>query len=62
MDKCIHYWVIQPARGPKSGGICQKCGEVREFENSLDDAESSSWQLTRDQFRNANDEIREAEA
>ena len=33
---CCHHWVIQPAVGPVSEGACQKCGEVREFKNSLD--------------------------
>jgi hypothetical protein len=33
---CCHHWVIQPAVGPVSEGACQKCGEVREFRNSLD--------------------------
>lgn len=30
---CSHYWVIKSAAGPLSPGICQTCGEVREFEN-----------------------------
>ena len=33
---CCHHWIIQPAVGPISEGICQKCGEVREFKNSID--------------------------
>ena len=33
---CCHHWVIQPAVGPVSEGECQKCGEVKEFKNSID--------------------------
>jgi hypothetical protein len=33
---CCHHWIIQPAVGPISEGTCQKCGEVREFKNSID--------------------------
>jgi hypothetical protein len=33
---CCHHWIIQPALGPISEGMCQKCGEVREFKNSID--------------------------
>ena len=32
-QKCRHYWVIQPANGPVSQGLCQICGETREFKN-----------------------------
>jgi hypothetical protein len=31
-----HHWIIQPAVGPVSDRSCQKCGEVREFKNSMD--------------------------
>ena len=30
---CSHHWVIESAAGPVSSGVCQTCGEVREFEN-----------------------------
>jgi hypothetical protein len=30
---CSHHWVIESAAGPVSPGVCQTCGEVREFEN-----------------------------
>jgi hypothetical protein len=36
VPSCCHYWIIQPAVGPISEGVCQKCGEVREFRNSID--------------------------
>jgi len=30
-----HYWTIDLALGPVSTGVCKKCGESRQFENSL---------------------------
>ena len=33
---CAHYWVIEPANGPVSQGVCQVCLEVREFKNFVD--------------------------
>lgn len=38
--QCRHYWVIQPADGPVSQGICQSCGEIRDFKNYV---EGASW-------------------
>ena len=38
--QCRHYWVIQPATGPMSQGICQSCGEVKEFKNYV---EAATW-------------------
>ena len=32
---CSHHWVIEPANGRYSQGECQKCHEVRTFENSI---------------------------
>ncbi len=37
---CRHYWVIQPAAGPASQGVCQNCSEVREFNNYV---EGAAW-------------------
>ncbi len=31
--KCCHYWIIEPADGPTSKGMCQFCGEEKEFDN-----------------------------
>ena len=42
--QCRHHWVIQPATGPVSQGVCQACGEVRDFKNFV---ESASWGDTR---------------
>lgn len=37
--RCRHYWIIEPAQGPVSQGKCQTCQEVREFQNSIVEAE-----------------------
>ena len=37
---CQHHWVIQPATGPVSQGVCQNCSEIREFKNYV---EGASW-------------------
>ena len=42
--QCRHHWDIQPATGPVSQGVCQACGEVRDFKNYV---ESASWGDTR---------------
>ena len=39
-SKCCHHWVIQPADGPESRGLCQVCGEVRDFKNYV---EGGKW-------------------
>ena len=33
--KCTHHWVIQPANGPVSLGVCKFCREILEFRNHL---------------------------
>jgi hypothetical protein len=35
--QCTHFWVIEPARGPTSAGVCKRCGAAKEFHNSLSD-------------------------
>ena len=37
---CAHHWVIQPASGPSSPGVCQICGETKDFQNYV---EAASW-------------------
>ena len=37
---CQHHWVIQEADGPFSLGLCQSCGQFKEFKNYL---EASHW-------------------
>ena len=39
-EVCCHHWVIQPADGPISNGLCRVCGESREFKNYV---ESATW-------------------
>ena len=41
---CCHHWVIQPADGPESRGVCRVCGEVRDFKNYV---EGGKWGDTR---------------
>lgn len=33
---CHHHWIIEPAHGSVSRGVCQVCEEVREFKNSIE--------------------------
>ncbi len=33
---CRHHWIISPADGPFSQGICRICNEVRDFRNYLE--------------------------
>ena len=39
--ECAHHWVIEPPNGPVSEGLCQRCGERREFTNSAESASAS---------------------
>lgn len=34
---CRHHWVIESPQGAMSHGICKRCGEEREFQNSATD-------------------------
>lgn len=34
-ETCQHYWVIEPAEGKTSIGLCKNCGEWREFDNYI---------------------------
>ena len=40
---CAHHWVIDRPNGPLSEGLCQRCGERREFSNSID---SVPWPIS----------------
>ena len=33
-SRCRHHWVIEAANGHTSRGVCKRCDEVGEFENS----------------------------
>ncbi|NQW17075.1 MAG: hypothetical protein HQ478_06265 [Chloroflexi bacterium] len=37
---CVHQWSIEPPNGPTSEGVCNLCGDSRDFNNSY---EISSW-------------------
>ena len=41
---CQHHWVIQAADGPTSPGLCQVCGEAKDFKNYV---ETATWGDTR---------------
>ena len=45
---CTHHWVIDPADGHLSRGVCKLCHAVREFENSQ---LSAKWSQTIDTRR-----------
>jgi hypothetical protein len=32
---CVHYWLIEEALARQSKGVCDLCGEVRQFDNSM---------------------------
>ena len=32
---CPHWWLIEPADGPKSRGVCKLCGKEKTFRNSV---------------------------
>jgi hypothetical protein len=34
-----HHWVIEEANGPRSAGVCKRCGEIRAFKNWIEDAD-----------------------
>jgi hypothetical protein len=34
-EACHHFWVIEVANGPASGGVCKFCGEKKEFFNAF---------------------------
>jgi hypothetical protein len=32
---CAHHWIIEPAMGATSMGVCKLCGAVKEFSNQF---------------------------
>jgi len=46
-DGSACHWVIDPPNGPVSSGKCKKCGESKEFKNSV---EFSSWYGSKSDF------------
>ena len=43
-EKCVHHWAIEPSHGASSKGVCQKCGEAKEFLNS---DRTDNWLVSR---------------
>ena len=43
-DNCAHHWLIARANGPLSEGVCQRCGESRDFSNSAEP--TSMWTIS----------------
>ena len=41
---CQHHWLIKSADGPTSTGVCQVCGEAKDFNNYV---ETATWGDTR---------------
>ena len=39
--ECVHYWRIGPIQNGLSVGICKKCNEKKEFQNTF--LKSYSW-------------------
>ena len=35
---CTHHWIIEAAGGPKSPGVCIKCGKMGLFANYVESA------------------------
>jgi len=33
---CVHHWIIEPANGPVSKGVCVTCDEIKDFKNFVD--------------------------
>lgn len=45
VPSCSHYWIIEPANGPTSRGVCRNCHESKVFNNSVVEAERESHDL-----------------
>ena len=51
MTDCVHYWIIEVAAGPRSDGVCRRCGVRRQFDNwtnhpiriTLEDGKPYRW-------------------
>lgn len=39
VSQCRHHWLIEPASGPVSLGVCRYCHASREFKNSVAEAD-----------------------
>jgi hypothetical protein len=41
--RCVHYWMIEPAHGPTSKGVCRMCDLIRAFTNAVISNDGSDW-------------------
>jgi hypothetical protein len=37
LAQCRHHWIIEPASGPTSRGLCKICGTEKHFDNVLEE-------------------------
>ena len=56
LSGCNHHWVIEPANGPVSRGVCRLCQQVREFENSISSSKWATNSMGRPRTRQSSDE------
>mgnify|MGYP001253492649 FL=1 len=42
LSLCRHHWIIEPANGPVSRGVCRSCQKTRDFRNSISEMERDS--------------------
>ena len=40
---CAHHWMIEPANGPTSRGVCRMCDRIRSFTNAVISNNGSDW-------------------
>ena len=45
VSSCRHHWIIEPANGPTSRGICRNCRQSKWFNNSIVDHDPESHDL-----------------
>ena len=41
--RCAHHWMIEPANGPTSRGVCRMCDLIRSFKNAVISDNGSDW-------------------
>ena len=47
---CVHFWLIEPANGPKSHGRCRLCGVERDFLNWIPDV-AAGYDIERERMK-----------
>jgi hypothetical protein len=61
---CQHFWLIEPALGPTSPGVCKFCGEKKTFLNIVEEnqpKENLSRFFDKDEAGNAEKDEEEAD-